>query len=119
MMKELARAGFTVDAGLAVSHFRHPFFKRLVPPYVLAALDGMFQPIGTAWKLAPSMFLRGHTAGNGSMRDGLLFRCPSCRSEKLDETVASLTCRGCGAVWAIAEGIYDFKTPQVVTQITV
>jgi hypothetical protein len=119
MAHELARAGVAVDAGLAVSYFRHPLFKRLLPPGVLAGLDRVLQRVGPTWRLAPSIFLRGHTSGSDLVRDGPLFRCPSCLSEELDETTTSLTCRRCAAVWMITDGIYDFKMPQVVTQTTV
>jgi SAM-dependent methyltransferase len=107
--QELKRAGFVVDAGRAVSHFRYPLFKRLVPPRRLAATDGLLQGIGAAWKLTPSVFLRAHTTGAGVATEGSLFRCPSCRSLELKESNDVLLCEGCGAAWSTHDGIYDFK----------
>jgi SAM-dependent methyltransferase len=111
MAQKLNLAGFQIDTGLAVSHFRHPLFKRLLPASKLAALDGLIQRPSAAWKLAPSVFLRGRTEGNGPLNTAGLFACPRCRSQQLSETAESLTCPACHAVWAISEGIYDFKTP--------
>jgi SAM-dependent methyltransferase len=111
MVQELRRAGFTTEAGRAVSHFRFAPVKRLIPPRTLAAFDGLFQDVGAAWKLAPSIFLRTHTAGTGLAAGSGLFRCPSCRGLDLQQTTDRLICGGCGAIWSTAEGIYDFKTP--------
>jgi len=111
MAKELKRAGFTVGAGKAVSHFRYPFVKRIVPPRSLAAADGLFQDVGAAWKLSPSIFLRTHTAGAGAVAEGGLFCCPACHSVDLKQVGEILVCAGCGAAWSAADGIYDFKSP--------
>ena len=111
IIRELQRAGFTADAGRAVSHFRSAIFKRLVPPRTLAAADGLFQGVGAAWKLSPSIFLRARTAGAGSAAEDGLFCCPSCRSLRLRGAGEALICEGCGAAWSTAEGIYDFKAP--------
>jgi predicted RNA-binding Zn-ribbon protein involved in translation (DUF1610 family) len=112
MARELARAGFTIDAELAVSHFRHPLLKRLISPRRLAVLDGLIQKPGAKWKLAPSIFLRGRMAGAGPVASGVLFRCPTCGDSNLAGAESSLTCSTCGAVWTVVDGIYDFKTPQ-------
>jgi SAM-dependent methyltransferase len=109
--QELNRAGFTVDAGKAVSHFRYPLAKRIVPPRLLAAADGLFQDVGAVWKLSPSIFLRTHTAGVGATAEGGLFCCPACRNLDLQEAGEALVCPGCGAAWSAADGIYDFKAP--------
>jgi len=111
MDQELNRAGFTVDAGKAVSHFRYPFAKRIVPPRSLAGADGLFQDVGAAWKLSPSIFLRTHTAGAAPAVEGGLFCCPVCRTLDLKQDDGALICAGCGAVWSSVDGIYDFKSP--------
>ncbi len=111
MTQELNRAGFAIDAGKAVSHFRYPFVKRIVPARSLAAADGLFQDVGAVWKLSPSIFLRTHTAGAGLAAGDGLFCCPSCRSLALKQINEVLTCAGCGAAWSTADGIYDFKSP--------
>ncbi|MCX6027993.1 MAG: methyltransferase domain-containing protein [Chloroflexi bacterium] len=111
MARELRRAGFRIEAGRAVSHFRHPLFKRLVPAPTLAALDSVIQGVGADWKLSPSIFVRAQVVGSGDLRIAPLFCCPACAGGALDEIPEALTCRNCGAVWAISDGIYDFKTP--------
>ncbi len=109
LARELAAAGFQIKAGLAVSHFRHPLFKRLIPPQLLARLDGLFQKIGAAWKLTPSIFLRAQTAGSGQIVPGSLFRCPTCGNATLGNQPHALVCQTCGALWPIEDGIYNFK----------
>jgi SAM-dependent methyltransferase len=111
MVQELNRAGFTVDAGKAVSHFRYPFVKRIVPPRSLAAADGLFQDVGAVWKLSPSVFLRTHTAGAEVAAEDGLFCCPACQSVDLKQEGGILVCAGCDAAWSAADGIYDFKSP--------
>ncbi|OQA47210.1 MAG: putative S-adenosylmethionine-dependent methyltransferase [Chloroflexi bacterium ADurb.Bin325] len=113
MAARLADAGFAVEEGLAVSHFRAALFKRLIPPRLLAAADGALQRVGAAWKLTPSVFLRARARGAAPSagRPAGLFACPACRSDRLEEQGATLVCRGCSAAWGIDDGIYDFKTP--------
>jgi hypothetical protein len=110
--RELARAGFAVDAGLAVSHFRHPLLKRTIPPGVLAAADGAIQQVGAAWKLSPSVFLRGRTAGARDPVAGSVFCCPACRTGDLTGAPGGLACGSCGRLWPVADGIYDFRWPR-------
>ena len=112
MVQELRRAGFGVDAGKAVSHFRYPFIKRVIPARTLAAADGAIQDVGAAWKLSPSIFLRAHVVGTGSVTDGGLFCCPTCRSIDLKQDDGALICEGCGAAWSKVDGIYDFRSPR-------
>lgn len=111
MAQALHRAGFCVEAGLAVSHFRAPIFKQIIPPRALAAMDGAIQGIGAAWKLTPSVFLRARVTGQATISQGGLFRCPACKGPVLHETSEALTCAECGAVWGIDDGIYNFKAP--------
>jgi SAM-dependent methyltransferase len=112
MVQELKHAGFIVDAGKAVSHFRYPFVKRVVPARALAAADGVFQDVSAGWKLSPSIFLRARVSGTGSLSGGGLFCCPTCRSLDLKPGDDALVCEGCGAVWSKVDGIYDFKSPR-------
>jgi ubiquinone/menaquinone biosynthesis C-methylase UbiE len=111
MSNELQRAGFTVDAELAVSHFRHPAFKRTVPPRTLAAVDGALQRVGAFWKLTPSIFVRATLPDIEHRALTALFRCPRCTAIAFTERPDALVCQGCGAVWGIDDGIYDFKAP--------
>lgn len=107
--EQLNRSGFQVERGLAVSHFRFPLFKRWIPPRALAAADGRLQGVGAAWKLTPSVFLRTRATGSAVTGGEGLFACPRCHSLELENRQDALVCRGCGAVWAIDDGIYDFK----------
>jgi SAM-dependent methyltransferase len=127
MRRQLQAAGFTIDAELAVSHFRYPLFKRRVPHETLARLDGALQRVGAVWKLTPSVFVSAHTPGQGGISEGSIFCCPRCSITPLAETPTALRCTGCGAIWGIDDGIYDFKAPvegltaeylQPVTQTT-
>lgn len=109
MARQLTAAGLRVEEGRAVSHFRQPLLKRLVPAKTLAALDGSIQSLSAAWKLSPSVFLRATKLGAGAKQMGSPFCCPKCRGMELTATRVTLTCEGCRAVWAIDDGIYDFK----------
>jgi SAM-dependent methyltransferase len=111
MATELKHAGFRVDDGRAVSHFRQNVFKRLVPAKTLAGIDGAIQKPSAAWKLSPSVFLRTTHLGSGPRQEGSPFRCPGCHSLELVAEAATLTCENCRAIYAIDDGIYDFKNP--------
>jgi SAM-dependent methyltransferase len=112
MARELQRAGFAIDAELAVSHFRHPALKRAVSPQTLAAADGALQRIGALWKLTPSVFVRAKTLTSSAPDvSATLFRCPRCMATALTEGPQTLDCQGCGAIWGIDDGIHDFKAP--------
>ena len=58
MTRQLKQAGFTIDKELAVSNFRLPAIKRLVPAHLLASADGAVQSVSARWKLTPSVFVR-------------------------------------------------------------
>ena len=113
MARQLAQAGFRIDSGLAVSHFRQRLLKRLIPAERLARLDGLIQRPAAALKLAPSIFLRGRTNGGvaskGLLSARALFACPTCRSSGLVGDASALVCSQCGASWPILDGIYDFR----------
>jgi hypothetical protein len=108
--RQLRQAGLMTDAELAVSHFRLPLLKRILPPRVLAEMDGVLQGVGAYWKLTPSVFVRAHKAGAGDVAEDL-FRCPRCGAVGLARRPAALACERCQALWAIDDGIYDFKAP--------
>lgn len=111
MREQLRSAGFRIEAGRAVSHFRQGFLKRLISPKALAALDGSIQHLSAAWKLSPSVFLRTTRLGDGPTTTGSPFRCPVCTAMELSAEDGTLRCTRCDAVWAIDDGIYDFKSP--------
>jgi len=111
MTAQLKAAGFRIEAGRAVSHFRQELFKRLIPAKTLAGIDGAIQTPSAAWKLAPSVFLKTTRIGAGPVQGGSPFRCPTCRSMELAAEGETLRCENCRAIWAIDDGIYDFKNP--------
>lgn len=111
MTEQLQAAGFRIDRELAVSHFRLPLLKRLVPAPTLAAMDGAVQQIGALWKLTPSVFVRCVTPG--ARLESLpteLFQCPECAGQ-LTPGADSLDCSECGLRWSTTDGLYDFKEP--------
>jgi SAM-dependent methyltransferase len=114
MQARLREAGFAIGRELAVSSFRLPLVKRLIPPRPLAALDGLLQGPTAPLKLAPSVFVRA-TAEKGDAQAEArgFFRCPGCHGTDLFEIEEVLACQGCGRGWAIDDGIYDFKEPVV------
>jgi SAM-dependent methyltransferase len=112
MQARLREAGFTIGWELAVSSFRLPLLKRLIPPRPLAALDGLLQRPTAPFNLAPSVFVQARAEKEGAPAEGQgFFRCPSCHGTDLIEAEEVLTCQSCGRGWAIDDGIYDFKEP--------
>ena len=115
MTAMLEEAGFAVERELAVSHFRLPFLKRLLPARALAAADGAVQGIGALWKLTPSVFVRCRVPGRGGApRGGELFCCPRCQGS-LTEGREALECPACQLRWPVRDGLFDFKEPSAVT----
>jgi hypothetical protein len=119
MLGWVRAAGFRVQAVRALSYFRLPLLKRLLPAGLLARLDALVQPTGALVQLSPSVFVLAWAAGlNDVAQPGQFFRCPECGSldlepshEHLEEDDGYLRCAGCGRRWAVREGIYDFREP--------
>jgi SAM-dependent methyltransferase len=112
MRDRLSRAGFHVKHQRTVSHFRLPLFKRLFPARFLAALDGLCQPTGAWWPLTPSVFVNCTVDRSGTRTPAeLLFRCPACSNAGLHASGEVMACDGCGRLWPIEDGIYNFKSP--------
>lgn len=120
---QLTAAGFVPGRTLSVSHFRVGILKRRVPTHWLVALDAAAQPTGRWWQLTPSVFIRSRatSVGPAAPEDGF-FCCPECRGP-LHAPVGpglgqppsddGLQCAGCGVLWPVRDGIYDFR-PAVV-----
>ncbi len=109
--EHLAQAGLRVQKQRTVSHFRLGLLKRLVPTGLLVSLDRLCQPSGALWQLTPSVFVRcAASAEKSPPPPDAFFRCPACGSTALTEEGNALTCAGCGARFAVRDGIYDFKT---------
>jgi SAM-dependent methyltransferase len=110
MTRRLGEAGLTITRELSVSHFRAPLFKRLVPPSILARLDGWAQLTARWWKLAPSVFVQARAPGQRADQPArACFRCPACQAVPLTESPAQLSCPACARTFPIVDGIYDLK----------
>jgi SAM-dependent methyltransferase len=108
---QLHAAGFAIEDERAVSTFRLPLFKRLIPPRLLAAFDGALQHPTRRLEISPRLFLRASSGKTGAPTlNQLLWRCTTCGSTDIAETRASLVCRACARVYPIVDGIIDFKT---------
>ncbi len=111
MSQQLRAAGLDIERELAVSHFRQPLLKRLVPAPALAAMDGAVQQVGALWKLTPSVFVRCATPGvSPASLPHVLFQCPECTGA-LAPSDGALDCTACGRRWSAGDGFYDFKEP--------
>ena len=53
----LLRAGFVIERQLALSHFRLPLVKSLIPTRFLVAADSALQPTGSWVRYSPSVFV--------------------------------------------------------------
>ncbi len=107
----LNEVGFDLQRQLTVSHFRIGIIKRLLPAGFLAWLDSLAQLTGDWWQLAPSVFTLNTARGESPVAaEGAFFQCPQC-STPLADTPEMLTCSGCGAKYAVRNGIYDFREP--------
>jgi ubiquinone/menaquinone biosynthesis C-methylase UbiE len=110
----LKALNFTVEKTLTVSHFRLGILKRIIPPSLLAALDGIFQPSGALWQFTPSVFIKARKpSGSGARVIPLhvinLFKCPDCGNENLEAREEHIYCPTCQSKWAVHDGIYDFR----------
>jgi ubiquinone/menaquinone biosynthesis C-methylase UbiE len=106
----LAESGFTLERQLTVSHFRMGALKRIVPLRLLVSMDALASLTGDLWQLSPSVFTRSQAVGNTPIAGpGAFFCCPECRQEPLDETEQGLSCPACGKLYALKDGIYDFR----------
>ncbi len=111
MTEQLKQAGFSIDKERAVSNFRLPALKQLVPAHLLASADGAVQSVGARWKLTPSVFVRCSVPGERpASLPSHLFQCPECTGQ-LKEGINSLDCPACGRRWPVREGLFDFKEP--------
>jgi SAM-dependent methyltransferase len=109
---QLARVGLRIQERRAVSIFRLALLKRLVPTYILVALDRLCQPAGGLLPLSPSVFVRCTAGPDRPGAPGrAFFRCTTCDSVVLTEEESTLLCVDCGARFAVRDGIYDFKDP--------
>ncbi|MCI0577293.1 MAG: methyltransferase domain-containing protein [Chloroflexi bacterium] len=112
--RQLQAAGFTPGRALAVSFFRLPLLKSIVPTGLLVALDRLVQPAGRWWPLTPSLFIRSLAAPAGPVASpGAFFACPRCHAPLGEVQAGRLVCPNpaCGRHWRVDNGLYDFKEP--------
>lgn len=108
----LEEVDFEMQRQLTVSHFRMSTLKRLVPHKLLVSMDAVMQPTGAWWQYTPSVFVRAQATDDTAIAEaGTFFRCPECGHQLSMEADEYLDCAGCGRLWSIRDGIYDFKTP--------
>lgn len=112
MESQLRDAGFDLEEQLAVSTFRLPLLKKLIPTPLLVRLDALLQRPSASLKLSPSHFLRAriNKTTPAAMTEAL-FRCPTCGTTPLRPSAMALNCGGCGRRWAIEDGIHNFREP--------
>jgi ubiquinone/menaquinone biosynthesis C-methylase UbiE len=100
---------FLIEKQLTVSHFRMNLLKKVIPPKLLAGLDGIFQPSGALFQLTPSVFVRSQATGSTDPIAGTeFFKCLEC-GRGLPEVKGKLHCPACGHIWEQKNGIYDFR----------
>jgi SAM-dependent methyltransferase len=113
----LEALGLRVQRTLTVSHFRARGLKKLVPVPLLVFMDSLLQSTGVLWQYTPSVFIRasgGHVVASDLAADAdpiSMFRCPTCGNTPLEAAMGLLVCSKCGARWASAAGIFDFRDP--------
>ena len=108
----LFQSGFKVERQLAVSHFRLGWLKRILPLDLLVKMDSLAQWSGRWWQLTPSVFIRASAQGEASQKpQDAFFRCPECAYLPLEDARDRLICPSCGRIWALRDGIYDFRQP--------
>lgn len=110
MRQKLEEAGFQPRKQRTVSHFRLGLLKRLVPPTWLATLDRFLQPSGRWVQVTPSVFIASHHPQEARRApEGTLFACPACQTALGAPQNDRMHCSGCGRVWQVEDGLYDFK----------
>ena len=113
IQKWLTDCGYIIERQLTVSHFRIGLLKRLVPQWILVALDSLFQFTGNLWQYTPSVFMRTILIGQDqTVKAGDIFKCPACGHSPLADTPPKIKCPACGRTWKVENGIYDFRLDQ-------
>jgi SAM-dependent methyltransferase len=116
--KRLREANFTPGRTLNVSYFRIKPLKRLLPTKLLVTLDALAQFSGAFLQLSPSVFVRNSSPAHGKpAAPGAFFACPQCQTPLGSQVNDRLACAnpGCGQLWSIKDGLYDFKEPVTLT----
>ena len=118
MQQKLDEAGFDVQQRLAVSHFRLPLLKQMMPPQFLAQMDSILFGVGGYYPLSPSVFVQAKPqqtvdraeVGTNPDQVAALFVCPRCATgglTRVDEDL--LHCPSCDVRYARTQAVWDFK----------
>ena len=101
---------FSIHRILTVSHFRVGWLKNNVPIRLLVWLDSIFQFSGALWQLTPSVFMATIARKDKDVaNEGSFFKCPECQHALPKANNNKIDCPGCGLIWGIRNGIYNFK----------
>ncbi len=108
--ESLLSAGLCPREERAVSTFRLPLLKRMIPASLLASLDGLIQTPTAGLHLSPSLFIRAESTKSGAPSlNPALWRCVTCGSTNIEPSSEKFTCRACHALYPVVEGIVNFK----------
>lgn len=108
--KWLINLNFSVHRILTVSHFRVGWLKRNVPTGFLVWMDSIFQYTGALWQFTPSVFVASRARNDKNhAKVGSFFKCPECHQALPMATDNKILCPGCGLIWQVENGIYNFK----------
>lgn len=112
----LKECGFLPQRQLTVSHFRNNLLKRIIPHKILVSTDSVAQLTGNWWQLTPSVFVCSKAVGGKDRKPDSqgenIFKCPVCGTSQLSHIEKGLFCENCSSIWAIRDGIYDFRVPE-------
>jgi SAM-dependent methyltransferase len=119
MWSRFEDARLRVRRQLAVSHFRLPLLKNVVPAGALAKMDSWLFELGGRYPLAPSVFVQATARDADPMPSAALdledlsrlLRCPVCFSERSLARVDAerMACNECESHYARRSGVWDFK----------
>ncbi len=110
VVQTLGSNGLTVEEERAVSIFRLPALKRLVPSGLLAWADGLLQHPLAGLDLTPSIFLKARsTKPDEAPLSRALWRCLACGSTDFEASGEGLGCQACGRAYPILDDIIDFR----------
>lgn len=110
--QQLAQAGFSIKEERSVSILRSALLKRIFPLSLLVSIDSRLQRAMAPLAVSPSIFFKciGPEIGSAEpLSRELLFRCPMCEAEPLEEKGDHLLCTACQVTWPIENGVYILK----------
>jgi len=110
VVQALGSTGFPIEEERAVSIFRVPAPKRLLPSGLLAWADGLLQRPLAGLDLTPSIFLKSQSGKPGeALLSRALWRCLTCGSTDFEASGEGLGCRVCGRIYPVLDDVVDFR----------